>query len=176
MGRSRKPKYGLYITTPIAAVILLLIVFVSLGYFFLETIPGLPPDNSQVLREMENSRAIWQARRPGSFRYVVDRDCDCASESKRPYVVSETGGQQQAVFPVPVESDDGRQLHAPNDPIWIDDTFALISSADIQNQAVSARFHPELGFPVEIIIRQKPYTADTIATYEIRDFEILGYR
>ena len=176
MARNRKPKYGFQITTPIAAVILLLIVFVSLGYFFIETIPGLPPDNSVVMRELEDNRSIWRERRPGSIRYVIDRDCDCASESKRPYVATETGSQRWATFPVPVESDDGKQLVAPHDPIWIDDTFALISSADIQNQAVSARFHPELGIPVEIVIRQKPDSADTIATYEIRDIEILDYR
>lgn len=176
MARRRKPKYGFHITTPIAAVILLLIVFVSLGYFILETIPGLPPDNSRVLREMKERRAVWRERRPESIRYVVDRDCDCASESRRPYVATETGGQKLAEFPVSVESDDGEQLQAPQDPIWIDDTFAVISSADIQNHAVSARFHPELGFPVEIIIRHKPDSTDTIATYEIRDIEILDYR
>ena len=176
MARNRKPRYGFQITTPIAAVILLLIVFVSLGYFFVETIPGLPPDNSRVLQEMEERRAVWHERRPGRMRYVVDRDCDCASESNRPYIATESGRQRRAEFPVSVESDDGEQLQAPHDPVWIDDMFALISTADVQNQAVSARFHPEFGFPVEVVIRQKPDSTDTIAIYEIRDFENLDYR
>ena len=176
MARKRKPVYGFHITTPIAAVVLLMIVFVSLGYFFLETISGLPQDNGHVSQQLEANLAIWRGRRPASFRYVVDRDCDCPRETRQPYVVTEVGQERQASFPVPVESDDGKQLQGPTDPIWIDDTFTLIATAEAQNQAVTARFHPELAVPVEIIIRQNAESVDTIATYEIRDIEILDYR
>jgi hypothetical protein len=176
MARNRTPDYGFQITTPIAAVILLLIVFVSLGYFFIETIPGLPPDNGVVLKSAEENSRVWSAGRPAAFRYVVDRDCECASEEKRPYVVTERGSERQAVFPVPVEADDGTLLTEPADPVWIDDTFGLLEAADLQNQVVSARFNAEFGFPMSFTIRQNSSSADTITTYEIRDFEILEYR
>lgn len=176
MARKYKIGSGFHIITPIAAVILLLIVFVSVGYFVIETIPAVPPDNSEVLRRLETSRSLWARKRPVAFRYVVERDCSCADEIRRPYIVTEQSGQRRAEYPIPVESAGGAQLREPTEPAWLDDVFERIAEADAQSLAVTARFDSSFGFPSRVIIRRGAEADEIVEEYEIRDFEVLYRR
>jgi len=176
MARRQRKGGGFQITTPIAAVILLLILFVSVGYFVVETIPDLPPDNSEVLAELKRHRDLWARERPAGFRYVVDRECDCADDVKRPYTVTESGGKRQAEYPIPVEAASGEQLLAPSEPVWLDDIFQRIDDADAEKLAVTARFDASFGFPTQVVIRRAGESGEIVEEYEIRDFEITYYQ
>jgi len=172
MARSWKPKTPPQVTTPIAVLILLLILFVSAGYFFFMTDADLPPDNSEALAELEASRALWASRRPPAFRYVVDRDCDCSDETRRPYLATVGDATREARFPVPVDGEDGRLLTAPMQPVWIDDLFDLILSADAEGKAIAARFDTTWGFPSRVEIADGADDASP-DVYEVRDFEVV---
>jgi hypothetical protein len=176
VARKYKIGSGFHITTPIAAVILLLILFVSVGYFVVETIPALPPDNSEVLGRLEAGRSLWARERPAAFRYVVERDCSCADEIRRPYIVTEQSGQRRAEYPIPVESTSGVQLREPTDPVWLDDVFDRIVEADAESLAVTARFDSSFGFPSRAVIRRGGEAEEIVEEYEIRDFEVLYHR
>lgn len=176
MARRRRQGTGFQITTAIAAVLLLLILFVSVGYFVVETIPALPPDNRAVLGELEENRRLWSRQRPGAFRYVLDRDCVCADEVGRPYIVTERHGEREARYPVPVESASGAQLKNPSDPVWLDDIFERIVTADADGLVVSVRFDPSFGFPSRVVLSRGGEADEIVEEYELRDFEVLYER
>ena len=172
MARSWKPKTGSQVTTPIAVLILLLILFVSTGYFYFETVPGLPPDNRDVLQRVADAEQLWSEQRPSRFRYVVDRDCDCDRETRQSYVATEANGVRSAEYPIPVESADGQQLIAPREPVYIDELFESVRSADAESRAVTARFDAAYGFPINVVIHAESGIDER---YDIRDFERLHF-
>ena len=176
MARRKRKVSGFQIATPIAAVILLLILFVSAGYFVVATISDLPPDNSEVLAQLRKNRDLWAREKPAGFRYVVDRDCDCADDVNRPYTVTEIGGDRQAEYPITVEAATGEQLMAPVDPVWLEDLFQRIIDADAGELVVSARFDAALGFPSQVVIRRSGEAGEIVEEYEIRDFEIIYHQ
>jgi len=109
----RKPLAGIYqLTTFLALVLLLLILFISAAYFFFIPAPDKSSDDSDRLAVLAQKQATWEAERPASFRYVVDRDCDCADDVNRPYTVTDIGGDRQAEYSITVEAATGEQLMA----------------------------------------------------------------
>ena len=74
----RKPLAGIYqLTTFLALVLLLLILFISAAYFFMIPAPEGAAEQGDLLAEVAAKRSTWESAQPASFRYVVDRDCYC---------------------------------------------------------------------------------------------------
>ena len=153
-------------TTLIAGALLLLILFVTAGYFFWlipATTGGLPDP-------VERHAARWKANTPEAYRYVVRRSCDCARDVLAPYVVTVSGGETTFAFPIPVEAPGGGFRDAPADPDTIADVFAAIRRASVAGNDASAGYDRRFGFPVAVTIRSPSGTLG----WEIRDFEVLA--
>lgn len=163
---SRKyPLEGRYqVTSHIAVILLVLILFVSVGYFFFLAKPDEQARRLELIAEFETNFALWARERPARFQYSVDRTCDCPDETGRPYVVLNIDGQRSAEFAIPVESSSGVMVSVPPRPIWIDDIFGIIERALRSGVMVDVRYDQALGYP-----RSASISPDE--QYEIRDFE-----
>lgn len=162
-------------TTLIAAVFLLLILFVSVGYFFLIPPPDEAPQQSAIIRELQENRLAWENSRPLSYRYVVERSCYCSQEYVTPYIATEEQGRKTAEFLVSVESGTGEFLSEPSEPLWISDIFdelAKAIEADAQ-PVVEVTYDSRYGYPASVNIRYPQ--PDAGMRYEIRDFEVLEH-
>ena len=173
----RKSLAGIYqITTFLAVVLLLLILFVSAAYFFMIPAPDTPAQGRDILAEVAAKRRLWESMRPASFRYVVDRDCYCDPTYVEPYVALEERGRRTAAFTIEVESTGGDFISVPPDPVWIDDLFDLVERSVREGQSVAVEYDDEFGFPVSIVVQPEPAPPDSRFRVEVRDFEILEYR
>lgn len=139
---------GFQPTSLIAGVLLLLILFVSVGYFFFLYQPGLSPDQDAALAELRARRTEWQDERPPAFRYEVERQCDCPLDYIGAFTVVE-------------------DLNEPDARAWIDEFFAMIEETMLAGAPVSVSYDARFGYPNDFTIADE----DTI----IRDFEVLRY-
>jgi len=173
----RKPLAGIYqLTTFLALVLLLLILFISAAYFFFIPAPDKSSDDGDQLAVLGQRRATWEAERPASFRYVVDRDCYCERTYVEPYVAIEEHGSKSAAFTIEIESPAGDFIAVPPGPVWIDDLFDLIEQSVREEKSVDVAYHKDLGFPVSIVVHPQSAPPDSVYRVEVRDFEILEYR
>jgi hypothetical protein len=173
----RKPLAGVYqLTTFLALVMLLLILFISAAYFFVVPAPDKSSDDKDLLAVLEQKRATWEAERPASFRYVVDRDCYCERTYAEPYVAIEERGMKSAAFAIEIETPTGEFISAPPRPVWIDDFFDFIEQSVREEKSVHVEYHKDLGFPVSIVVNPEPAPPDSVFRVELRDFETLEYR
>lgn len=163
-------------TTLIAGVVLLLILFVSVGYFF--QISGIAEDDSasKKLVELRSHADIWQNNSPRSFRYVVERLCTCSVVVTAPYIATEERGNRSATFNVAVESGDGEFLDSPPEPVWVTDIFDKIEAAiELHGETtVDVSYDDTYGYPTRVDIRH--LRPETNMNYLIRDFEVLEHR
>jgi len=168
---SRNYRYtGKYqLTSHIATILLVLILFISISYFFFFARPDERAQQLALQKELGVNQELWENRRPGSYRYVVERDCNCPDEDKRAYTATEQAGQRRAKFPIPVESVTGILLTAPPRPVWIDDIFDVLARALGNGSNVDVRYDNALGYPKTVVISPDE-------RYEIRDFEVFGSR
>jgi hypothetical protein len=174
---NRRPLAGIYqITTFLALVLLLLILFVSAAYFFVIPSPDTAHEQEDALGVLAQNRAGWESGRPASFRYVVDRDCNCGPEYAEPYIAAEQGSSRTAFFSIEVESASGEFLSSPPDPVWIAELFDLIARSLRDDKVVEVEYDKELGFPVSIVVHPGPAPPDSMYRVEVRDFETLEYR
>lgn len=173
----RKPLAGIYqLTTFLALVLLLLILFISAAYFFMIPAPEKTPGHKGLLVELATNRSTWESGRPASFRYVVDRDCYCDPTYIEPYVASEERGNQSAAFVIEVESSTGEFVSTPPEPVWIEDLFDLIEQSVRDDNSVDVEYDKEFGFPISIVVHPDPAPPDSGYRVEVRDFEITDYR
>jgi hypothetical protein len=143
-----KRSTGLQSTSLITGALLLLIVFVSVGYFFFLYQPGLTPLQGAALAELRERRAEWEAERPPAFRYEVERQCDCPLDYIEPFTV--------------VEYLDELDNHA-----WIDEFFTKLEEAILAGEPVSVSYDARFGYPNDFTVANE----DTF----VRDFEVLRY-
>lgn len=162
------------ITTLLAVVLILLIMFISAAYIVLLPGPEQPIDQRQVLDALQANRDQWANQRPVSFRYVVHRTCSCPKATLEPFVATEKRGFKTTSFPIPFESESGETLVSPPSPMWIDDLFELIGRSTPGTNKVFVEYDHSYGFPKLIDIKQDAMDGDV--RYEIRDFEVLEYR
>ena len=128
----RKPLAGIYqITTFLALVLLLLILFISAAYFFMIPAPDEPSGQGDLLAELETRRSTWTMKRPAAYRYVVDRDCNCERAYTEPYVATHDGDNRSAAFTVEIESVSGEFIATPPGAVWIDDLLTSSSSPSV---------------------------------------------
>lgn len=163
---SRKyPLEGRYqVTSHIAVILLVMILFVSVGYYFFLAKPDEQAMRLDLMAEFEANVALWDRERPARFAYSVDRTCDCPAEDGRPYEVRNIDGRREARFAIPVEASTGISIAAPPRPLWIDDIFGIIERALRSGSIIEVRYDQALGYPRFVIIAPNEQ-------YEIRDFE-----
>ncbi len=166
MSKKYRPDGRYQVTSHAAAILLVLIVFVSVSYYFFLAKPDEQAQRLGLTAEYEAAAARWSAERPPRFRYVLDRTCDCPPEDARAYAVTEQDGQRRAEFPIPVESVSGELITAPPRPLWIDDIFGIIERALRSGAIIEVRYDQALGYPESVIIGPDEQ-------YEIRDFELV---
>jgi len=173
----RKPLAGIYqITTFLALVLLLLILFISAAYFFMIPAPEKPTGQGDLLAELATRRSAWEAQRPAAYRYVVDRDCYCERTYTEPYIATQDGDNRFAAFTVEIESASGEFIATPPGAVWIDDLFDLIEQSVREEKAVDVEYHKDLGYPVSLVVHPEPAPPDSVYRVDVRDFEILEYR
>lgn len=173
----RKPLAGIYqLTTFLALVLLLLILFISAAYFFMIPAPDRTTVEGDLIAELAAQRNNWESGRPASFRYVVERDCYCERSFTEPYVATEEGDSKSAAFMIEIETAAGEFVSTPPGPVWIDDLFDLVEQAIHDKTVVEVEYDKDLGFPVSIVTRPGPAPPDSVYRVEVRDFEILEYR
>jgi len=173
----RKPLAGIYqITTFLALVLLLLILFISAAYFFMIPAPDEPSGQGDLLAELETRRSTWTMKRPAAYRYVVDRDCNCERAYTEPYVATHDGDNRSAAFTVEIESVSGEFIATPPGAVWIDDLFDLIEQSVRDGKKVDVEYDRNLGYPASIVVHPAPAPPDSIFRVEVRDFETLEYR
>lgn len=148
MTQRRRHKTGFQPTSLIAGVLMLLILFVSVGYFFFLAGNGFSPEQETLLAQLQERRAEWQGRRPPAFRYEIERECECPLDYIEPFTV--------------IEYRDDPDNHA-----WIDEYFEKIDIAIRAGSDVSVRYDPRFAYPNDFRIADEQ-------TY-IRDFEVLEY-
>ena len=173
----KKSLAGIYqLTTFLALVLLLLILFVSAAYFFYIPSPGDASGTRDLLAELSDQRNKWDAKRPAAFRYVVDRDCYCERTYVEPYVASEEPGDKSAAFAIEIETAGGEFISVPPDPVWIDDLFDLVERSIREEKSVEVGYDKEFGFPNSMMVAPVPKPPDSVLRVEVRDFETLAYR
>jgi len=141
-------KTGYQPTSLIAAVLLLLLIFVFAGYFFTLYESGLSPEQETLLARLQENRLAWQEKRPPEFRYVVQRDCECPLDYTEPFTVIE-------------------YLDEPDNQAWIDGFFATIEKAILDEVAITVSYDPRFNYPNDFAIAAEQ-------TF-VRDFEVLRY-
>lgn len=139
---------GFHPTSLIAGVLLLLILFVSAGYFFFLHEPGLSPDRQAALTELQLRRSEWQAERPPAFRYEVERQCECPLDYTEPFTVVE-------------------YLDDPDNEAWIDGFFEAIEAGLLAGERVAVIYDPRFGYPAD-------FTIGSEETF-VRNFIVLEY-
>jgi hypothetical protein len=173
----RKPLAGIYqLTTFLALVLLLLILFISAAYFFMIPAPEGAAEQGDLLAEVAAQRSTWESAQPASFRYVVDRDCYCDPAYVEPYVATEEHGSKLAAFVIEIESASGEFISTPPRPVWIDDLFDLIEQSVRDEKYVEVEYDDNFGFPVSILVHPDPPPPDSMYRVDVRDFEITEYR
>lgn len=169
-------KTGYQITTLIAVALLLLILFVTAGYFFALDQPAVEPGREPLTAAFDSNRDLWNSRRPIAFEYVVERECFCDDDYRRPYLAREKDDLRVAVYASPLVDADEPAATMPPEPVWLDDLFGLIEDAIRNAAAVSVTYDPAFGFPTRVDIDWSQQAADEEQRFRVRDFRVIEYR
>jgi hypothetical protein len=167
---------GFQATTLIAVALLLLILFVTAGYFFTLATPGTMPVRDGLQSAFERNAELWDGRRPDAFEYVVERSCFCAPDYRQPYRVRESGSERSARYASPLAPDAREYRGSPPEPVWIEDLFSLVERAIAEADTVEVGYDPAWGFPTSISIDWSQQAADEEQRFSVRDFRVLEYR
>lgn len=161
------------ITTLLAVVALLVIVFLTSAYFVFTSPPSVSEAHAQAIAELRRQKETWESARPAAFRYVVERDCICPNTFTMPYDAVEGRGSKTARFPDLTLARFDDDTAVPDDPVWIGDVFDLVEAALGRGDQITVRYDSRFGYPNDV---------DKIATTDrekyrlfIRDFEVLEY-
>jgi len=163
-------------TTLIAVALLLLILFVSVGSLTLLPEAEEPLQDPDLVSELLQNLRAWEETRPLSYRYVVQRSCDCPKEDVTAFVATEERDQKMSAFVVSVESSSGGFLSKPPNPVWIGDIFDELVKAveDDSRPLIEVVYDSRYHFPVSANIQYTSAAASVL--YEIWDFEVLEHR
>lgn len=168
-----KTRSGIQAATLFAGVILLLIVFVSVGYFFVLPGDSFTEQRDPQLVELDENRMNWQRVRPDAYEYVVARRCDCPRDYTEAYRVTTLQGQTSFRY----EGDYRRELSArprvPPQPVDIDGLFTIIEEARGDGASVQVFFDADFGFPAYVRITPEKDSAVAESGYEVRSFGTL---
>ncbi len=171
MKASVKTKPSFQVATLLAGVVLLMIVFVSAGYFFTIIDPGPPKD--PVIAELDQRKAQWTANEPSSYSYTVDRECYCTPDYREPYTVTIDQGFRSFGYSRTFETPNLTRAGGPPEPVAIQDLFQLLNNAALHADALSVSYDSEFGYPETIRIDWQEAQADDEQYFTIRDFRQL---
>lgn len=161
-----KPKRwpGFHIFTLLAGVVLLMVLFVSVGYFY--TLSDTTDITAPRLDELRAKQREWLAKKPPAFRYEVRRDCRCDEAFRAPYIVTEDGPDISFRY--------SRNLENPNtvlpEPLTIDEVFALAEDALENADSTIVLYDALLAFPQTLDIDWSADDADDELRIEIHSF------
>lgn len=168
-------KTGFQPTTLIAIVVLVVILFISVGYFFV--IPNLDAarKQDQLLAELQTNEERWRANRPVSFQYVVDRDCICTEAYREPYMAIHAGDSVTVRYIALLDTDGPDGSGTPPDPVNVDGLFAAAADIVVGQGDVEVTFDPRFGYPSTLRIDRPGRANGGDVTITIRDFEVIKY-
>ena len=152
---SRKTAYQS--TALIAVILIVVIIYMSAPYFTTVPVAEFSDEQELLLDELYAKKQRWEEHRPASFRYVVERKCDCPIEHTKP-------------FPV-VEDLDAKNIRVS----WIDDFFIDAEKAILASAQVVITYDALYSFPVAISISYPDGPEDSWQEIYIREFDILRY-
>jgi len=153
---SRKTAYQS--TALVAVVLIVVIIYISVPYFTTVPVPEFSDEQELLLDQLYAKKQRWEESRPASFRYVVERKCDCPVEHMRP-------------FPV-VEDLDARNIRVS----WIDDFFVAIEEAILDSARVAVTYDALYGFPVVISLSYPDGPEDSWQEIYVREFDVIRYK
>jgi len=113
-------------------------------------------------------RAVWDANRPSSYTYMIERTCFCLPLG--PLAVTVEDGQVTSIV-----TKDGRMLK-PNGPrltsypFSIDALFDYVSEAERVADRSDVGYDPTLGYPAVVDIDWTSATPDDNARIEVTEF------
>jgi hypothetical protein len=113
-------------------------------------------------------RAVWDANRPASYAYTIERTCFCLPLG--PLAVTVQDGQVAAIV-----TSGGKTLQ-PDDPrlaaypISIDSLFDYVEKAEQESDRSQVGYDPTLGYPVMIDVDWDNSIPDDNITIEVSDF------
>lgn len=135
--------------------------------------PAEPP---QVLRVVEpegrltvqHARALWSAKGPRDYRYVLRQQCFCPEPALRPVVVAVRDGEVSELVPESGEGDvpDGIRENARPVPGWFDYIEAW---QDRSPARLEVSYDHETGMPERIHIDRHAMMSDDEITWHLRD-------
>ena len=167
MSKIYRPEGRYQLTSHAAAILIVMIIFVSVSYYFFLARPDEQAQTSDALAALDAAAARWAGNRPAAFRYVVDRRCDCPDEDSRAYTVTERDAIVSAEFAIPVESSTGILITTPPRPVTISDIFAVVERSLSGGNLIEVRYDPDFGYPEYVTVADDD-------RYEVRDFEIVN--
>lgn len=168
-------KTGYQLTNFIAVLLLLFIVFVSVGYFFMISTPETHPQRTELRAELDRNLELWEARRPAAFSYRVARQCFCTADYRRPYRVADDESGPQFAYASPLDGGPAGVDGAPPEPLRIADLFRIIGDGIEDAESIDVSFDPAFGFPTRVELDRSPAVDDELRI-EVYDFEVTAYR
>lgn len=171
MKASVKSKPAFQTATLFAGVVLLMIVFVSVGYFF--TIVDAPPPEDPAAIDVATREAQWVQNQPARYRFTVERECYCPPEYRKPFTVTVENGLRSFSYSRTFEQSTTGATPAPPEPVAVDDLFRLLHNAARYADSLSVSFHSEFGYPEIIRVDWSDHRADDEQAFIIRDFQAL---
>lgn len=171
-GRSLKPRNSPSATL-IAAVALLLILFVTSAFFFVLPDTRQSPELIAIGEQNRAMHAEWIANRPLEFRYVVDRSCACTTAYTQPYSVISRHGSDDVAWYRPTT--DALDPETPPEALVIDDLFALIDRASAEAASLEVSYNSRFAYPARVVIDWSADLDDDGERYDVFDFEVLQY-
>ncbi len=168
-GRRQRPG-GIGVTTPIAVVLLLLFVFLSVAWFYLAPARDADSGEDEILAELDRQQSLWVLRRPPAFEYRVLRRCDCPRTITEPYVVRVEPGRRSARFRDPLVVA-GEELDEPPEPLSIDDLFARTRAELAAGRRVEVEYDARYAYPARL--RFAAGAGVPALDVDVRDFRVL---
>ena len=144
-------------TALVAVVLIVIIIYISTPYFTTVPVAEFSDEQELLLDELYAKKQRWEENRPASFRYVVERKCDCPIEHTKP-------------FPV-MEDLDAKNIRVS----WIDDFFVAIEEAILDSAQVAVTYDALYSFPVAISISYPDRPEDSSQEIYVREFDILRH-
>jgi len=162
-------------TTLIAGVVLLLVLFVSVGYFFTIVDRTASQEHEKLLTEIRANEERWQSSRPASYRYVVDRNCICPSEYTEPYRVTVERGARTTEY-LPMRGDDStRTQSVPPAAVGLEELFVVAADAVTGSSPVDVVFDSRFGYVATLRLGGPNSLIGRPLTISVRDFDVLEY-
>lgn len=170
---ARKTSYQL--TNFIAVLLLLFIVFVSVGYFFMVDTSSTDPRRAELRAEFDRNLELWESRRPAAYSYHVARRCACGADHLRPYRVSARGDQARFAYASPLAGGPADVEGTPPEPMRIADLFRVVDDFLDQAESIEVSYDPAFGFPTRLVLDRTAAIDDELRV-DVYDFEISEYR